>query len=289
MMRNINSKQNINGAGAPGRGFSSAPWNICCNTFLTAKKVLDAKSEQSGCSPLAESGADAPQSGRSMIEMLGVLAIIGVLSVGGIAGYSKAMQKYRINKTIEQITLIAGNVRAFWGPQKNYIGVYCSGYTCNATNGCKGSDGGVNSSGYPTSTVNGCPIIKKAKILPDEMITLDSTGKKITAITNPFGGGVVLSENVTNGFTAFGISIAYLPAEACIEIASHDWQAANVVGMYINETLDGDMANVADNDCTAEDDRYFCPAGNTLPLPLEKAVAACSCTEDTCEIILGFK
>ena len=27
------------------------------------------------------------QSGRSMIEMLGVLAIIGVLSVGGIAGY----------------------------------------------------------------------------------------------------------------------------------------------------------------------------------------------------------
>ena len=40
---------------------------------------------------------------RSMIEMLGVLAIIGVLSVGGIAGYSKAMMKYRINKTIEQI------------------------------------------------------------------------------------------------------------------------------------------------------------------------------------------
>ena len=33
------------------------------------------------------------ESGRSMIEMLGVLAIIGVLSVGGIAGYSKAMNK----------------------------------------------------------------------------------------------------------------------------------------------------------------------------------------------------
>ena len=28
----------------------------------------------------------AAQSGRSMVEMLGVLAIIGVLSVGGIAG-----------------------------------------------------------------------------------------------------------------------------------------------------------------------------------------------------------
>ena len=31
--------------------------------------------------------------GRSMVEMLGILAIIGVLSVGAIAGYSKAMIK----------------------------------------------------------------------------------------------------------------------------------------------------------------------------------------------------
>ena len=36
--------------------------------------------------------------GRSMVEMLGVLAIIGVLSVGAIAGYSKAMMKYKLNK-----------------------------------------------------------------------------------------------------------------------------------------------------------------------------------------------
>jgi len=199
--------------------------------------------------------------------------IIGVLSVGGIAGYSKAMMKYRINKTIEQITLIAGNVRAFWGPQKNYIGVNCNGDNCNAS-GCMGQ-----------SSNDGCPIHKKAKIFPDDMITLDSTGKLITAITNPFGGLVSLAE-IDNGF---GISIADLPAEACIEIASHDWQAANVVGMFINTEYDGDMASVADNDCTAENDKYFCPAGNTIPVPLEKAVAACLCTEDTCEIILGFK
>ncbi len=32
-------------------------------------------------------------SGRSMLEMIGVLAIIGILNVGGIAGYSKAMEK----------------------------------------------------------------------------------------------------------------------------------------------------------------------------------------------------
>ena len=44
--------------------------------------------------------------GRSMVEMLGVLAIIGVLSVGGIAGYSKAMFKHKLNKQTEQIGLI---------------------------------------------------------------------------------------------------------------------------------------------------------------------------------------
>ena len=41
------------------------------------------------------------ENGRSMIEMLGVLAIIGVLSVGGIAGYSKAMYRFKMNKTID--------------------------------------------------------------------------------------------------------------------------------------------------------------------------------------------
>lgn len=42
------------------------------------------------------------QIGRSMIEMLGVLAIAGILSVGGIAGYTKAMYKYKLNQVLEQ-------------------------------------------------------------------------------------------------------------------------------------------------------------------------------------------
>ena len=52
------------------------------------------------------------QFGRSMVEMLGVLAIIGVLSVGAIAGYSKAMFKYKLNKFInEQTYLINGLIQ----------------------------------------------------------------------------------------------------------------------------------------------------------------------------------
>ena len=48
--------------------------------------------------------------GRSMVEMLGVLAIIGVLSVGAIAGYQKAMFKYKINKSINIISHVVSNI-----------------------------------------------------------------------------------------------------------------------------------------------------------------------------------
>ncbi|MFR8205167.1 MAG: hypothetical protein ACLU99_01695 [Alphaproteobacteria bacterium] len=54
------------------------------------------------------------QSGRSMVEMLGVLAIIGVLSIGGIAGYSKAMAKFRVNKTLDQISMLVMNIRSLY-------------------------------------------------------------------------------------------------------------------------------------------------------------------------------
>ena len=46
------------------------------------------------------------ENGRSMVEMLGVLAIIGVLSVGAISGYSKAMFKYKLNKQAESFSML---------------------------------------------------------------------------------------------------------------------------------------------------------------------------------------
>ncbi len=50
------------------------------------------------------------ESGRSMVEMLGTLAIIGVLSVGAIAGYSYGMDKYRANETINDVMLLGVDV-----------------------------------------------------------------------------------------------------------------------------------------------------------------------------------
>ncbi len=47
------------------------------------------------------------ESGRSMVEMLGVLAIIGVLSVGGIAGYTLSMRRHRANGVADLVSKYA--------------------------------------------------------------------------------------------------------------------------------------------------------------------------------------
>ena len=63
------------------------------------------------------------QFGRSMIEMLGVLAIIAVLSVGGIAGYSKAIQKFKLNKWKEDFIALTINLKTAFISEKNYSSI----------------------------------------------------------------------------------------------------------------------------------------------------------------------
>ena len=133
-----------------------------------------------------------------MIEMLGVLAIIGVLSVGGIAGYSKAMMKYKINKTIEQITLIVGNFRTFYSRQKEIDW-----------------EGGWSATNYSK-------IVQKAKLIPDEMMVL--TDGVLTDAINAFGGRMTIEYDAPE----FYLSFVGVPPEACIELLSHDWTTADV-------------------------------------------------------------
>ncbi|MBP5534077.1 MAG: prepilin-type N-terminal cleavage/methylation domain-containing protein [Alphaproteobacteria bacterium] len=47
------------------------------------------------------------QKGRSMIEMLSVLAIAGILSTVGIAGYVMAMNRYRANQILDYVNRCA--------------------------------------------------------------------------------------------------------------------------------------------------------------------------------------
>ena len=60
------------------------------------------------------------ESGRSMVEMLGVLAVVGVLSVGGIAGYTYAMNKHYANELLmgasERAVLVTAQLASGRGP-----------------------------------------------------------------------------------------------------------------------------------------------------------------------------
>ena len=182
------------------------------------------------------------ENGRSMIEMLGVLAIIGVLSVGGIAGYSKAMMKYRINKTIEQITLTAGNVRTFFSSQKNY---------------------------YDLST----NVIKKAKLVPDEMWNKNVWGGDFLVHPIPVSG---------QNKKYFGISIYKIPQEACIELATYDWSVVSAYAIEVAPTSITDISHYGGGTkgCNSGNDSlggYL--ECNSSHMTLEQAVQYCKNAE----------
>ena len=85
--------------------------------MLESMNFLRGKNRGEGSGLLRSARNDACSVGRSMIEMLGVLAIVGVLSVGGIAGYSKAMEKFKVNKLLDEYTMLIygllGNANEF--------------------------------------------------------------------------------------------------------------------------------------------------------------------------------
>lgn len=147
------------------------------------------------------------ESGRSMVEMLGVLAIIGVLSVGGIAGYSKAMNKYKINKTTDQVSMLVANIRTLFSSQGNYAGL------SNAQ-------------------------AIKFGVVPNDMYKAPATeGASVTDITNAFNGVVNIMASGGRGTgdnEAFVIEYNGLSQEACVTIATGDWgsgQASGLIGI----------------------------------------------------------
>ncbi len=71
---------------------------------------IKSECDRKGKDALLKPDGDSYCAGRSMVEMLGVLAIIGVLSVGAISGYSKAMFKYKLNKMLDQYNQLFGTI-----------------------------------------------------------------------------------------------------------------------------------------------------------------------------------
>ncbi len=67
----------------------------------------------------------ALQLGRTITEMMGVLAIIGLLSLTALFGYEMAMTYYKANETIHDVMLRASNVPMKW---ENYLTIYDKKY-----------------------------------------------------------------------------------------------------------------------------------------------------------------
>ena len=101
------------------------------------------------------------QCGRSMIEMLGVLTIIGVLSVGGIQGFSKAMEMYHWNKALRE-----------WDILVNTMVKYKSELHIN-NNPPEGED-----------KLSLIPILKATGDLPDDMPTEENDSYLMDALGN---------------------------------------------------------------------------------------------------------
>lgn len=141
------------------------------------------------------------QSGRSMVEMLGVLAIIGVLSVGGIAGYSKAMAKFKTSKALDQVSTTVANIRTLYSGQPNYEGLNTA-------------------------------IAIKMGAIGAEMLS----GQSATSATiayNAFNGEVTITATEVSGRKNAGFELVFsgLSKEACVQMASSDWGSGSGSGL----------------------------------------------------------
>jgi len=153
------------------------------------------------------------EQGRSMIEMLGVLAIVGVLSVGGIAGYSKAMNKFKANKFIDQVNQVSTNVRTMFASQRSYASL----------NNSTAADLGI---------------------LPTDMYDAKTTPGSMAGVTNAFGGNFIVKSAKTLGGEAGAFIIAAdgIPAAACLAVVTTDWggdAGSGLVAMKVNHATTG--------------------------------------------------
>ena len=208
------------------------------------------------------------ETGRSMIEMLGVLAIIGVLSVGGIAGYSKAMNKFKTNKVADNVSMIVTNIRTLYAQQKTY------------------------------EDLDNAEAVSMG-VIPDELVSDRDAGTLI----NAFNGAVFVSQSdstVEDDGKAFIIEFDSLSKEACITLATNDWGSGYSSGLIAMQVQGESVANDATSgkstlsgvmigENTKAVSGIAMPGAtasgqNPIPMPVATAAAACSCDSNNCSI-----
>lgn len=203
------------------------------------------------------------ETGRSMIEMLGVLAIVGILSIGGIAGYAKAMTKYKMTRLIAEISEIVMNVRTLYMNLESMEGL------------------NIDS-------------LIRSNAIPRSMITGDVEGSY--TIQHAFKGSISIfpSKNNDGDIHAFELYINDINSESCMTLASMDWGqdvASGFIGMYLGiiPISTAQMYDLKSGDPSNPSAGIYTPGvhENAIPISIVNAQAGCRCSGTTCSI--GFK
>lgn len=204
------------------------------------------------------------EKGRSMIEMLGVLAIVGVLSVGGIAGYSKAMGKYKADQMLNQLAELTMNIRTLYFHQNEFTG--------------------LNEQ-----------VLMRAGLVPYTMMSKPASASNIIHI---MGGKIRVfpSKGKYGKQDAFELYADKLSKEACLNIATTDWGAdpsSGFISLYVGTSDDEIDAPLMENisSPTQQDPALGIYTTGThehsIPLSPPEALAACACSSNNC--VTGMK
>ena len=198
-----------------------------------------------------------------MIEMLGVLAIIGVLSVGGIAGYSKAIDRYRINETVNQIRYIVQNTHDVFHVQKNYGDLYAEG------------DDSYN---VVSSGSKARQIVEKTKIFPESIIK--NNYRSLFGGVIYYGGHSITGLYAQGDKKVFVLGYTGIPQEACVELALQNWHNIDgFVAFSITPSSCG-PSWIAGKCVRNTTNNVFCTAD--MPLTPAQAVSACASSNHMC-------
>lgn len=209
------------------------------------------------------------ETGRSMIEMLGVLAIIGVLSVGSLAGYSKMMSQYKIDASLEYVGMIVSKISAYGTNADSYEGL-------------------TNYTAY------------KLNAIPSDMLVEYNDNNKTATLTNPFGGGAnikasTLANSNTGDNQAYVVILTGLTEEACVALGSGAWKNvrnSSFIGLGVGTKQDDIEKKLYMNCSNATDNSTYSVAcsgeSGSLPMDMGNATAACSCPGSNCVFMMKF-
>lgn len=196
------------------------------------------------------------ENGRSMIEMLGVLAIIGVLSVGGFSLINKMQVSHEKNQVIDELGNLASRVRTVI---RDY----------------DGSTGVTKVNQY----------IRNAKAFPDVFLNNDAGG------SNAFNGSGDVTFNVYylgKDTATYAVEAADISEEMCMEIVTTNWGNSGTSGLVALAVKASGNAGIETKTASAT---LAKPGDKTYPAPMSitNAVTACNGVESSKSVYLIYR